>query len=316
MNQEMEDEEMFHEAMEAIDTGDVLEDPEESAELSAMDDDLWNLDASKIGEPHTKEEFANIFEPFPNELQVDDQVAPLVRVVPESSAFYMQNMEYMEILVSLKALERKYKHLARLPEAWRIFQPISQKEYLEMGISDKPITYHEFMGLIRNLASIRPDVMPAEVEALVSRFARNYLKAKVDKREPKVDKMGRSFGKGKRKESIARVWIVKGRGDVLINGKTLADTFVRVQERERVAAPLRATGMLDEYNVFALVEGGGKSGQAGALQLGLSRALRAYNPGLGKILYDTGYLKMDLRRVERKKPGKRKARKSEQWVKR
>ncbi|KAK9446713.1 mitochondrial 37S ribosomal protein uS9m [Limtongia smithiae] len=185
-----------------------------------------------------------------------------------------------------------------------------------MGLSDRPSTYHEVMAIIKQLASIRPDVAPEEVRAVLNRFAGRVSAQHTRERTRKVDVLGRAYAKAKRKNARARVWVVSGRGEVRVNGRGLDEAFGRVRDRESAVAPLRVAGQQGVYNVHAEVEGGGTTGQAQAVALALARALREYNPALGKILRDAACLKQDLRVVERKKPGKLKARKSPQWVKR
>ncbi|DBA93188.1 TPA: hypothetical protein ACH3X2_003495 [Trebouxia sp. C0005] len=131
-----------------------------------------------------------------------------------------------------------------------------------------------------------------------------------------VDEFGRSYGTGKRKTSIARVWLQDGTGEIIINGKRLNDYFALFERRSDVLAPLLTTNTLGLFDVRATVKGGGNTGQAQALRHGISKALQLYDPQLRPPLKAEGLLTRDSRVVERKKPGKAKARKSFQWVKR
>lgn len=131
-----------------------------------------------------------------------------------------------------------------------------------------------------------------------------------------LDDFGRSYGTGKRKTSVARVWLQQGTGDIVINGKSLIDYFGLMQRRSDVLAPLAVTNTLGAFNVRATVKGGGNTGQAQALRHGISKALQLYDPNLRTPLKAEGFITRDSRIVERKKPGKAKARKSFQWVKR
>lgn len=131
-----------------------------------------------------------------------------------------------------------------------------------------------------------------------------------------LDQFGRSYGTGKRKTSIARVWIQKGQGQIVINGKSLVDYFGLLERRSDVLAPLAVTNTLGAFNVRATVKGGGNTGQAQAIRHGISKALQLFDPDLRAPLKTEGFLTRDSRIVERKKPGKAKARKSFQWVKR
>ena len=124
-------------------------------------------------------------------------------------------------------------------------------------------------------------------------------------------------GKFGRKTAEARVWIQPGPGEVVINHRPLEDYFDRLTDRERVLSPLVATETCGQFDVQVTVKGGGLTGQAGAVRMGLARALNAYNPDAYRpALKMLGYLTRDARKVERKKVGHVKARKSPQWVRR
>lgn len=132
----------------------------------------------------------------------------------------------------------------------------------------------------------------------------------------KLDKFGVAMGTGRRKTSVARVRVKPGKGEISINGRTLED-FCRVERhRETVLAPLKAADAMGKYDIWVRVEGGGITGQAGAMLLGIARALEALNPSLHQLLADGGFLTRDSRMVERKKYGYRKARRSFQFSKR
>ena len=135
-------------------------------------------------------------------------------------------------------------------------------------------------------------------------------------RVPVIDQLGRSYGTGKRKTSIARVWLKPGSGDIIINRKRLNQCFPLLDRRLDVLAPFITTNTLGEFDMLATVKGGGTTGQSQALRHGISRALQCYDPELRPALKAEGMLTRDSRVVERKKPGKAKARKSFQWVKR
>ncbi|NOX54286.1 MAG: 30S ribosomal protein S9 [Planctomycetes bacterium] len=132
----------------------------------------------------------------------------------------------------------------------------------------------------------------------------------------KVDKHGVAIGTGRRKTSVARVRIRDGNGLLVINGRRLEEYFRLEGHREQVEAPLKATGYYGKVDVLVRVNGGGVTGQAGAIALGIARALEAKEPGLHGVLSDGGYLTRDGRMVERKKYGLKKARKAPQFSKR
>jgi small subunit ribosomal protein S9 len=130
------------------------------------------------------------------------------------------------------------------------------------------------------------------------------------------DKGGFIWGTGRRKSSVARVRVKPGKGQLQINQRHVDDYFKLQKDRNAVLAPLRSAGVSDSVDVFVNVKGGGTTGQAGAVVLGIARALKNYDPTLVKPLRDGGYLTRDSRMVERKKPGKPGARRSFQFSKR
>lgn len=134
--------------------------------------------------------------------------------------------------------------------------------------------------------------------------------------EQKLDAQGRAYATGKRKDAIARVWITPGAGRILVNNKDFTEYFARPVLQMIVQQPIVAASRTGQYDVRATVSGGGLSGQAGALRHGLSQALTRYEPELRPVLKKGGFLTRDARTVERKKYGRRKARRSFQFSKR
>lgn len=134
--------------------------------------------------------------------------------------------------------------------------------------------------------------------------------------EPVRDEFGRSYATGRRKESAARVWVKPGSGVVMINGRPIDQYFARPVLQMLLHQPFQVTDRLGQFDVMATVKGGGLSGQAGAVRHGISRALSLYEPELRPALKKVGFLTRDSRKVERKKYGRRKARRSFQFSKR
>ncbi len=126
----------------------------------------------------------------------------------------------------------------------------------------------------------------------------------------------KSYGTGRRKSSIARVWLIPGKGSIKINKRTLDDYFGRESLSNVVEKPLGLVNKKNELDVFAKVEGGGITGQAGAIQHGIARALLQYDPTLRAILKKEGLLTRDARMKERKKYGQKGARARFQFSKR
>ena len=137
-----------------------------------------------------------------------------------------------------------------------------------------------------------------------------------DTNEKKLDSLGRSYSTGKRKSSIARVWLKRGSGLVKINGKEENKYFSSKSHRILLNQPLVLSQRKSEIDIICTVVGGGLSGQAGAIRHGIARALVKFEPDLRKNLKSKGLLTRDSRIVERKKYGKAKARRSYQFSKR
>ncbi len=138
---------------------------------------------------------------------------------------------------------------------------------------------------------------------------KNISKMKLDFKES-------SYATGRRKESVARVWIKKGTGKIFVNGKTMNDYFKRPVHQLIVVMPLQETNAMNKFDVKCNVKGGGLSGQAGAIIHGISRALVKTDPTFKKELKKNKFTTRDSRKVERKKYGHKKARRSFQFSKR
>jgi len=132
----------------------------------------------------------------------------------------------------------------------------------------------------------------------------------------KLDKQGRAYATGKRKDAIARVWIKPGSGKIIVNTKEFAAYFARPVLQMVLQQPIVAANRNGQYDIVVTVQGGGLSGQAGAVRHGISKALTYYEPALRSVLKKGGFLTRDSRTVERKKYGKAKARRSFQFSKR
>lgn len=132
----------------------------------------------------------------------------------------------------------------------------------------------------------------------------------------KLDKQGRAYATGKRKDAVARVWIKPGKGTITVNGHALEVYFARPVLRMILQQPFGIASRVGQYDVVVSVAGGGLSGQAGAVRHGLSKALTYFEPELRGALKKAGFLTRDSRVVERKKYGRKKARRSFQFSKR
>jgi small subunit ribosomal protein S9 len=134
--------------------------------------------------------------------------------------------------------------------------------------------------------------------------------------EPKIDALGRAYATGKRKDAVARVWIKRGSGKIVVNGREQEVYFARPVLRMMLQQPFEVAERKNEFDVICTVKGGGLSGQAGAVRHGISKALNLYEPALRGPLKAAGFLTRDSRVVERKKYGRKKARRSFQFSKR
>ncbi|KAL8166843.1 hypothetical protein V2J09_008342 [Rumex salicifolius] len=191
------------------------------------------------------------------------------------------------------------------------------------GISDDML---DSLMALKNFEGV--DGLPPLTEIEDMRYEsslKNYTRAEMERlkqeeiaksRVRTVDEQGRAYGTGRRKCSIARVWVEPGNGKFLVNDKEFDVYFPMLDHRAALLRPLSETKTLGLWDIKCTVKGGGVSGQVGAVQLGISRALQNWEPGLRPPLREAGFLTRDPRAVERKKPGKAKARKSFQWVKR
>ena len=137
--------------------------------------------------------------------------------------------------------------------------------------------------------------MPAPLKQAMEIYKRDIDPYAVNKRPNIIDADGRAYGVGRRKSSSAKVYLVQGEGEVLVNGKSINSAFGRIHDRESALWALKATGRMDKYNVWALVSGGGSTGQAEAMTLGAAKALMVFEPALkpalrrGKASTDLGF---------------------------
>ena len=144
----------------------------------------------------------------------------------------------------------------------------------------------------------------------------NQLNSEPVKKKIKLDFKDSKYATGRRKKSIAKVWLKKGSGKIHVNGKKMVDYFQKPNLQIAIFRPLTIVKRENEFDVRCSVKGGGLSGQAGALRHGISKALSLYDTGFRQPLKKIGCLTRDARVVERKKPGLAKARRSYQFSKR
>ena len=158
--------------------------------------------------------------------------------------------------------------------------------------------------------------MAETVQSLEGLSALKPAAAEGPKYVQKLDKQGRAYATGKRKDAVARVWVKPGSGRITINDRALDTYFARPVLRMMIQQPLVVANRNGQYDIVCTVSGGGLSGQAGAVRHGISKALTNYEPDLRGALKRGGFLTRDSRVVERKKYGRAKARRSFQFSKR
>jgi len=178
-------------------------------------------------------------------------------------------------------------------------------------MADEPVTLENLKEAMESGAAA--EEAPAEAEAAPPA---DEAPAEPAPNEPQIDEHGRSYATGKRKDAVARVWIKPGAGNITVNGREVERYFTRPVLRMLLNQPFDVADRAGQYDVLCTVKGGGLSGQAGAVRHGISKALTLYEPALRGVLKKEGFLTRDSRVVERKKYGRRKARRSFQFSKR
>lgn len=252
--------------------------------------------------------------------QGDDpnQLLRQIRIIPASPSYFTATPQYTDDLLHLSHLLRKYQLLPVLPPglaprvAWKTID--QYKTDLAEPIRSKG--YNTLLNLLKRLNYIHPSLMPEEVTQALEKYHRDVNPYLNIPKPIEVSAYGVSIAAGRRKSSSATVHLVEGTGECLVNGLPLPTYFGRLHDRESAVWALKSTQRLDKYNVFALTRGGGTTGQAEAITLACAKALLAHEPALKPALRRAGCVTRNMKRVERKKPGKLKARKMPAWVKR
>ncbi|EAS37346.3 mitochondrial 37S ribosomal protein MRPS9 [Coccidioides immitis RS] len=240
------------------------------------------------------------------------------RILPASPAYFSGTPKFIDHFLNLERLRSKYASLPTVPtnEAPRMAWLKLSQFNGAVGEVVSSSKYKQLIKILQRLSRINPSLMPEEVETAMKQFIRpgNPYQQKPVPRM--LDDIGRARGVGRRKTSTATVWLVEGDGQVMVNGKSIVHVFPRIHDRESALWALKSTDRMDKYNVWAMVHGGGVTGQAEAITLALAKALLIHEPALKPMLRRAGVITADPRQVERKKPGHRKARKKPAWVKR
>lgn len=208
------------------------------------------------------------------------------RPLPVSPSYFSREPRFNDAYIRLSALVQRYQHLPLAPpelvprQIWRNLKGYRQTT----GEPVKAMPFSQVLSMVKRLHQIHPGLMPSEVKEALQEFKRDIDPYKNMAKVVPLDRYGRALGVGRRKTSSARAWVVEGTGEMLVNGKPLNEAFGRVHDRESAIWALRSTARTDKYNVWALVEGGGVTGQAEALTLAIAKAVLVHEPALKPIL--------------------------------
>lgn len=255
----------------------------------------------------------------PQSQQTDDILQ--YREKPESLSYFTGNFKYNDLLIELDALYKQF-------ENYKPAEPIASNKVYSWKLRDKmsellsiPLTTSQWRKItihLNALASL-PKPLPPSVAQVLETYERFSSVQQQNNSEGKIrtlDEFGRAYAVGRRKESSARCYLVEGEGKILVNGMELNEYFQRSVDRDEVKLPLEVTENTEKFNAWVVVKGGGSTGQAQAIKLGLGKALLIHDSELKPTLRKAGCITRDPRVVERKKEGQRKARAKYTWVKR
>ncbi|KAK4162723.1 putative mitochondrial SSU ribosomal protein S9 precursor [Cladorrhinum sp. PSN259] len=208
------------------------------------------------------------------------------RAIPVTPSYFARTARFNDKYLALDKLLKTYENLPIIPYSetertvWKSLNDFRRN----VGEPVKASEYVKCIDIVKRLHQIHPKLKSQSVKEALSDFTRSIQAFQSNLTAAPIDRFGRTIGNGRRKASTARAFLVEGNGEVLINGKTLAEYFGRVHDRESAVWALHATGRLDKYNVWATVEGGGTTGQAEALTLAIAKALMAHEPALKPAL--------------------------------
>lgn len=232
------------------------------------------------------------------------------RILPASPAYFTGTPKFIDHVLKLEHIHSKYFLLPTVPagEAPRTAF-LKHADYKNAINEEVPAAkYRQLQKILSRLNQIQPDKVPREVKDILKIFVRPGDPYQQKLAPKQLDEMGRARGVGRRKTSHARVWLVEGEGEVLVNGKNIVHVFPRVHDRESALWPLKATNRLDKYNVFAIARGGGVTGQAEAITVALGKALLVHEPAMkpilrkGTLLYHLLFLTWLLRLISNSWP--------------
>lgn len=245
-----------------------------------------------------------------------------LRAAPANPLQYTGRGSHEATMETVNRIRRQYEYLPRNREQegprW-----VSRGAYVGMIGSSEPVSspqHSELTKALSDLYYIDSQLKPQVVRDLLRRFLRGAAAGASEGEVPALDAKGRAVTRGRRKTASARVILTKAEdgkaGQILVNGLPISQYFTNLDDRAEAMFPLAVVQSETKYNVFATAVGGGNSGKAGAIALGVARGVIIHNPLLRKRLSKAGCLTRDARTKERKKPGLRRARAAPTWVKR
>ncbi|KAI8593521.1 ribosomal protein S5 domain 2-type protein [Geranomyces variabilis] len=253
----------------------------------------------------------------PNPAYDDILASPHPAPRPESLAYFTGNPRYFAAITTLNALIRKhglnfrdteqYAHVQHKPK-WMTMDEMAK--YLEFRLVKG--TYEELVHKLNMLFAVQ--AMDGAIATTLQTFVKPGATLVTPSRPTAaLDEFGRSYSYGSRKTAKAQAWIIAGTGLVYVNGVHMSEHFAQAEDLETILRPLVLAGGVAKYNVWALVRGGGQSGQAAAVAVAVARGLCVHEPPLAPIFKDEGLVVIDTRQVERKKTGQPGARKKNTW---
>lgn len=214
-----------------------------------------------------------------------EQIIP-TRVLPASPSYFTGSPQFNDSILHLQSLVKEFETLPTVPgdeaprRAWVKFGQFKSA----LGEPISAARYSKIVALLQRLNRIQPHLMPPKVKSTMKEYLRASDPYAAQPAPPQLDRCGRARAIGRRKTSTAQVFLVEGSGEVLVNGKSIVQAFPRVHDRESALWALKITKRIDKYNVWALVTGGGVTGQAESVTLALARALLIHEPGLKPVL--------------------------------
>jgi small subunit ribosomal protein S9 len=208
------------------------------------------------------------------------------RILPASPSYFTASPQFNDNVLLLRSLLREYETLPTVPS-----DQAPKATWLKLAAYrsrlGEPVTsgkYSKVLQLLSRLNRIHPKLQTTKLRKVLEMFRRPDAVSLQKPPPPTLDEEGRASGVGRRKESSAKVYLVEGTGEVMVNGRNIVQAFPRLHDRESALWALKITGRMDKYNVFALTHGGGLTGQAESITLGLARALMVHEPALKPTL--------------------------------